>query len=97
MRHAIPLIVFLQAPTAVLAQENIFGCLAPKTPDVALPAEALLMYRHELTVEFEHYFSDVSKYITCIDAERASVLDEARVATDACEKLLRMATDDEIR
>jgi hypothetical protein len=91
------MIVFLQAPLAVLAQENSLGCLAPKAPDVALSAEVLALYRQEITIEFEHYFGAVSAYIACLDTERAAALEEARKATDAYERFLDMVPNDENR
>jgi hypothetical protein len=91
------MIVFLQAPLAALAQENGTACLIPKAPDTAVPVDVLLMYRQELIIEFERYFSDFSMFIACLDAERAAGLEEARTVTDDYARFLAIVTNDENR
>jgi hypothetical protein len=91
------MIVCLQAPMALLAQEIGSVCLAPVPPDAALAHEVLQEYRLELVTEYEQYFRDISAYITSIDVERAAVVDEARAATTAYVTFLGVATKDENR
>ena len=56
-------------------------CLAPLTPDQGLTPDVMREYRAELRAEFESYFSDVTSYVTCIDAERQRVLTEAHATS----------------
>ncbi len=95
MRHAIFLVVLLQVPVALAAQEIREPCLPPVPPDVALPYELLRKYKSELTVEFEQYFQATTLYIACLDAERAAVFEEAQAVTRAYAEFLSIATKDE--
>lgn len=95
MRHAIFLVVLLQVPGALAAQEIREACLPPVPPDVALPDELLRQYKSELTVEFEQYFRGTTHYIACLDAERAAAFEEAQVVTRAYAKFLNIATKEE--
>lgn len=70
------------------AQAAPLLCLPPEAPMTALPDTVLTEYRAEISAEFEAYFSAVSDYITCLDGERARILDEARTATEAYSTLL---------
>lgn len=97
MRYAIFLVVLLQPPEGLDAQEMRAACLPPVRPDTALPEEVLTFYRKELIVEFEQYFQGLSDYVTCLDAERAAVLEEARDVTSAYADFLEVATKDENR
>jgi hypothetical protein len=63
-------------------------CLPPEAPMTALSDAVLTEYRTEISAEFGEYFSAVSDYITCLDGERARILDEARAATEAYSNLL---------
>jgi hypothetical protein len=63
-------------------------CLAPLSPDQGLTSDVMREYRAELRAEFESYFSDVTSYVACIDAERERVLTEAHEASTALSKLL---------
>jgi hypothetical protein len=97
MQHAIFLVVLLQAPGVLAAQEFRVPCLPPIPPDTALPEELLLQYRSELTVEFEQYFRAASLYIACLDAEREAAFEEARAVTKAYTEFLEVVTKDENR
>lgn len=48
----------------------------------ALPRTVLAEYRSEIVAEFEAYFGAISDFISCLDAERARAMVEARAATD---------------
>jgi hypothetical protein len=85
----------LAASSLVSAGEGSLSCLPPVQPDATLPMDVLQIYRSELVVEFEIYFQEVSDFITCLDAERAAVLAEARAATNAYSELLDTPTKDE--
>ena len=63
-------------------------CLAPLSPEQGLTPEVMRDYRAELRTEFESYFSDVTSYVACIDAERERVLAEAHEASTALSILL---------
>jgi hypothetical protein len=95
MKHAIVMVVLLQGPGALAAQEFREACLPPVLPDTSLPREVLLQYRQELSVEFEAYFSFVTTYIACLDAERSAVMEEAQQAAEAYAEFLTVATDGE--
>lgn len=95
MRHAIFMVVFLQVPGALTAQELRIGCLPPLRPDAALPIDLLRQYRRELSIDFEVYFRDTTAYIACLDAERAAVFEEARAVTQAYAEFLELVTKDE--
>lgn len=95
MKHAIFLVVFLQGPVALAAQEIREACLPPIPPDIGLPAELLRQYHQEFSVEFEQYFHATSAYIACLDAERAAVFEEARAVTEAYTEFLELVTKDE--
>ena len=95
MKHAIFLVVFLQGPVALAAQEIREACLPPVPPDIGLPAELLRQYRQELSTEFEQYFRVTTLYIACLDAERAAVFEEARAVTEAYRDFLELVTKDE--
>jgi len=95
MRHAIFLVVLLQVPAALAAQEIREACLPPVPPDVALPADILRQYKSELAVEFEQYFRGATLYIACLDAEREAVFEEAQAVTRAYAEFLSIATKDE--
>jgi hypothetical protein len=97
MKHAIFLVVFLQAPGALEAQEIRAPCLPPVPPDIGLPAELLRQYRQELSIEFEQYFRATSLYIACLDAERAAAFEEAHAVTEAYTEFLELVTKDENR
>jgi hypothetical protein len=97
MKNASLLIVFLQVPDALAAQEIRMLCLPPVRPDIALPLDTLQGYRRELTAEFEQYFTETTLYIACLDAERAAALDEARDVTEAYIEFLAIVPKDEIR
>jgi hypothetical protein len=97
MKHAIVLVVFLQGPVALAAQEIREACLSPVPPDIDLPAELLRQYRQELSAEFEQYFRATSLYIACLDAERAAAFEEAQAMTKAYTEFLELATKDENR
>ena len=97
MRHAIFLVVLLQAPGVLAAQEFRVPCLPPIPPDTTLPEELLRQYRSELTVEFEQYFRETTLYIACLDSERAASFEEARAVTEAYAEFLSVATKDENR
>lgn len=92
MRHAIFLVVLLQAPGALAAQEIREACLPPVPPDVALPDELLRQYKSELTIEFEQYFRGTTLYIACLDAEREAAFEEAQAVTGAYAEFLSIAT-----
>lgn len=70
------------------AQAAPLLCLPPEVPMTALPDTVLAEYRSDISAEFEAYFSAVTDYIACLDNERARILDEARVATEAYSTLL---------
>lgn len=95
MKHAIFLVVLLQGPDVLAAQEIRAGCLPPVPPDTALPVDVLRQYRQELIVEFEEYFRAVTDYIACLDAERAAAFDEARGVTERYTDFLEVVTKDE--
>lgn len=95
MKHAIFLVVLLQGPDVLAAQEIRVGCLPPVPPDTALPADVLRQYPQELSIEFEEYFRAVADYIACLDAERAAAFDEARRVTERYTDFLKVVTKDE--
>ena len=64
--------------SSVAAQELL--CLSPALPLLDLPDEILVVYRAEISGEFESYFAAVTEYIACLDSERARVMAEARDA-----------------
>lgn len=97
MKHAIFLVVFLQALGAAQAQESYLPCAQPIRPDTALPQDLLEEYRAELVVEFEQYFRDISLYIACLDAERNGAFTEAQDVTAQYKEFLVLATEDENR
>ncbi len=95
MKHAISLVVLLQVPAALAAQEIREACLPPVPPDTALPEGILQLYRRELVIEFEVYFRALTVYIACLDAERTAVFKEARDVTERYEDFLDVVTKDE--
>lgn len=95
MRDAIFLVVFLQAPIVLAAQEIRETCLPPAAPDVSLPVDVLRQYRQELSVEFEAYFRATTLYIACLDAERAAIFEEAQSVAKAYQEFLEVVTKDE--
>lgn len=95
MRHAIFLVVLLQAPGALAAQEIREVCLPPTPPDLALPEELLRQYKSEVTIDFEQYFRDTMLYIACLDAEREAAFVEAQAVTKDYVEFLSIATKDE--
>lgn len=95
MRDAIFLVVFLQAPIALAAQEIRETCLPPVAPGVDLPDDVLRMYRQELSIEFEQYFRATTLYIACLDSERAAVFEEAQSVTRAYQEFLEVVTKEE--
>lgn len=97
MKHAIFLVVFLQGPVALAAQEIREACLPPVPPDIGLPTEVLRQYHQELSTDFEQYFRTTSIYIACLDAERVAVFEEARAVTEAYREFLDVVTKEENR
>lgn len=57
----------------VLAGSLAAPCVQPAAPVLASP-EAVQTYRDLIIADYDVYFTAASAYITCLDAERASVL-----------------------
>lgn len=85
----------MQGPLPSSAQTPAFGCGPPEPPYTALPEADLREFRAELSADFERYFSDIPKYIQCLDAERARVMAEGREVAAAYENFLGASTNDE--
>lgn len=92
---AIAVVVLMQGPLPSFAQDAAEACVSPEPPYTALPLEDLRAYRTELSYDFESYFSAITQYIQCLDAERARVMRESAEIATLYENFLEATTNDE--
>lgn len=93
--EAIAVVVLMQGPLPSFAQGLPEGCFPPEPPYTALPQPDLQEFRAELVADFERYFSDITRYIQCLDVERARIMAEGSQMATLYENFLEATTNDE--
>lgn len=63
------------------SQNFDFLCIPPERPNLDVSADLAKEYRAEISAEVEAYFTDISRYITCLGDERARAMKEAQDVT----------------
>ena len=69
--------VGLLASVTIVIGAQAAACIPPEPPFVPSDAALAESYRDLIRADFEAYFSDVTRYIACLDGERARALREA--------------------